>query len=181
MRIIAGTRKSRRLKTLDNQNTRPTLDKVKEACFSSISNKIESARFLDLFSGSGNIGCEALSRGADYCDFVDGSQAAIRVIKENVNDLDFAKNSSIYHMDAFQACRYFKNKGFKYDVIYCDPPYNKIKIDKLLKALIPICKDDTLIIVEENQEISEVDENYSIEKSVRYGTVVLNYIRRVIV
>ena len=88
MRIIAGSRKSRNLKALDNQNTRPTLDKVKEACFSKIGNEIIECRFLDLFAGSGNIGLEALSRGASYCDFVEGSKDALKIIQENVKALD---------------------------------------------------------------------------------------------
>ncbi len=178
MRIIAGSRKSRRLKSLDNQKTRPTLDKVKEACFSSIGSKIENARFLDLFAGSGNIGLEALSRGAAHCDFVEGSKSALKIIHENIADLKFKDESNVYHMDAFQACRYFKNKGYTYDVIYCDPPYNKIKVDKLLKHLYPISNENTLIVIEENSEIIEVDENFEIEKSAKYGTVFLTYIRR---
>lgn len=179
MRIIAGTRKSRRLKSLDNQNTRPTLDKVKEACFSSIGSKIENANVLDLFAGSGNIGCEALSRGAQHCDFVEGSKDALRIIHENIRDLDFKEEASIYHMDAFQACRYFKNKGYRYDVIYCDPPYNKVKIDKILKALIPITDEKSLVVIEENKEIDEVDEHFQIEKTAQYGTVILTYLRRI--
>lgn len=178
MRIIAGSRKSRNLKALDNQNTRPTLDKVKEACFSKIGNEVIDCKFLDLFAGSGNIGLEALSRGASHCDFVEGSKDALKIIQENVIALDFKEESSIYHMDAFQACRYFKNKAFSYDIVYCDPPYNKVEVDKILKHLIPITHLNSLIIFESNQEIIEINEAYSLEKSVKYGTVILTYIRR---
>lgn len=178
MRIIAGSRKSRVIKSLDNQNTRPTLDKVKEACFSKIGPAIEGMRVLDLFAGSGSIGLEALSRQALFCDFVEGSKDALKIVKDNIEQLDFNQESNVYHMDAFQACRYFKNKGFIYDFVYLDPPYNKVSLDKCLKYLIPITHDSSLIVFENESAIEECNEAFICEKSVQYGRVVLNYIRR---
>lgn len=178
MRIIAGSRKSRKIKSLDNLNTRPTLDKVKEACFSKMGSQVHNARFLDLFAGSGNIGLEALSRGAQHCDFVEGSQVALKIIKENIDNLAFKDQTSIYHMDAFQACRYFKNKGFIYDIVYCDPPYQKIMLDKILVNLFEISDKNTLIIFESNESIEIINDPFVLEKSVHYGSVFLHYIRR---
>ena len=148
MRIIAGSRKSRSIKTLQNQNTRPTLDVVKEALFARIGTSIVGKQILDLFAGSGNIGLEALSRGAEHAVFVEGSIAAYHVIQENIRALDFKSEATVLRMDAFQACRYLKNKQMGFDFVYLDPPYAKLDLAKVLKALEPITRIDSKVIYE---------------------------------
>ena len=179
MRIIAGSRKSRIIKSLPGENTRPTLDVVKEACFSIIGPWIHEKIGCDLFAGSGNIGLESLSRGAQFVHFVDGSNQACQIIKVNIKVLDFEKQSSVYRMDSFQACRYFKNKGLVFDFIYLDPPYQKIDCSKLLNALIPITHENSLIIYEcLNEEVVILPDAYKLDKTSSYGRIALYFIRR---
>ena len=179
MRIIAGTRKSRIIKALPNQNTRPTLDVVKEACFASIGPWIEAKHVLDLFAGSGNIGLEALSRGAKHTVFVDGSKDACQIIQENINSLEFNTSSTLLRMDAFQACRYLKNKQMVFDLIYLDPPYEKVALSKVLKALEPLNHMDSLIIYEclKDEDVL-LPEGYTLDKTNIYGRIALYFIRR---
>lgn len=179
MRIIAGSRRSRLLLTLPGLSTRPTLDKVKEALFSRLDPWIVDKRVLDLFAGSGNIGLEALSRGAKQSTFVDGAQDAIRIIQQNIDQLDFKAQADVYKMDAFQACRYFKNKAYTYDLIYCDPPFGKINLEKLFKALLPISHEETIVVLEHPKiEDFSFSSDFILEKSLSYGTITLHYLRR---
>lgn len=179
MRIIAGTRRSRLLETLPGMGTRPTLDKVKEACFGRLGPWIEGKAVLDLFAGSGNIGLEALSRGAHHCVFVDGSTDAIRIIKKNIDNLDFQSQSLVLRMDALQACRYHKSKHESFDLIYCDPPFNKMDLVKLTQALTPISHIDTRVVLEHPLiEDWSWCEDWVCEKSMSYGTITLHYLRR---
>jgi len=179
MRIIAGSRKSRSIKSLPGDNTRPTLDVVKEACFSVIGPWIQDKVGLDLFAGSGNIGLESLSRGAKELHFVDGSNQACQVIKENIKSLNFEKESSVYRMDCFQACRFFKSKQLVFDFIYLDPPYQKINLNKLLNACLPIIHEDSLIVYEclDEDEVTLPDA-YKLDKTKSYGRIALYFIRR---
>lgn len=179
MRIIAGTHKSRTLYSLVGDSTRPTLDKVKEALFGKIGPWIKDKHVLDLFAGSGNIGCEALSRGAASCTFVEGSQAAMNIVKKNLESLNFKQAVYPYRMDAFQACRYLKNKGQIYDFIYLDPPYGKIEIDKLLSALLILTHADSMIVLEHPKDFAYHEhEAYTLDKKMDYGSVALFYLRR---
>ena len=179
MRIIAGSRKSRIIKSLPGENTRPTLDVVKEACFSVIGPWIQDKVGLDLFAGSGNIGLESLSRGAQFIHFVDGSNQACQIIKENIKALNFEKESSVYRMDCFQACRYFKSKQIIFDFIYLDPPYQKLDLHKLLNACLPIIHENSLIIYEclDEEEVI-IPEAYTLDKTKSYGRIALYFMRR---
>jgi 16S rRNA (guanine966-N2)-methyltransferase len=178
MRIIAGTRKSRSIETLKGLSTRPTLDKVKEAVFSSLGSLIEDSVGLDLFAGSGSIGLEALSRGAHSVCFVEGAADAYHLVLKNVKALEFETQSQVYHMDVFQAIRYFKAKKIVFDWVYCDPPYGKIDLSKLMDKLIDITHNESMIILEEKTQFTTKHASCHLEKSVQYGQVVINYIRR---
>jgi len=181
MRIIAGTRRSRIINSLPGENTRPTLDVVKEACFAKIGPWIRDKNVLDLFAGSGNIGLEALSRGAKSVSFVDGSSPACNIIKENIKSLDFTNQSTVYRMDCFQACRFLKNKNNVFDLVYLDPPYQKLDLNKILSALIPITSVDSVIIYEcLKDDIVEIHEPYSLDKTSSYGRIALYFIRRTV-
>lgn len=179
MRIIAGSRRSRLIKSLPGENTRPTLDVVKEACFAKIGPWIRDKKGLDLFAGSGNIGLEALSRGAQSMCFVDGSNQACNIIKENIKALEFSDQSTVYRMDCFQACRFLKNKDEVFDLVYLDPPYQKLELNKILTALTPITTIDSMIIYEcLKDETIEIQEPYIIDKSSSYGRIAIYFIRR---
>lgn len=121
MRVITGSARGMSLKTLDGETTRPTTEKVKEAVFSAIQFEIEGRAVLDLFAGSGQMGIEALSRGAERCTFVDSDKGAIKIIKENVEKTGFSGKSDIVQMDSAS----FLNINIKkFDIVILDPPYS---------------------------------------------------------
>lgn len=133
MRVITGTARGKRLKTLDGLDVRPTSDKVKEAIFSIIQFDIPGAAVLDLFSGSGQLGIEALSRGAKSCVFVDKSRASVGCTRENIESCGFSDRSQIYTSGAEE----FLSRQVKseYDIALLDPPYRQGLIEKVLPLL----------------------------------------------
>lgn len=135
MRIIAGTAKGIRLKTPKGLNTRPTADRVKESLFGILGAKVMDAKVLDLFAGTGNLGLEALSRGACEAVFVDKSSQCIKLIQENCNLVKLAKGASFCREDVFHALRRLANEGRTFDLIFCDPPYNMGMPEKVLQQL----------------------------------------------
>ena len=137
MRVITGEAKGRNLKTLDGLHTRPTAGKVKEAMFSILHFDLEGRRVLDLFAGSGQLGIEALSRGARECVFVDNDRGAISVVRENVTKCGFLDRAKILQTDY---AGYLK-RGEKFDIVIVDPPYS----EKLWKRALEISsRFDTL-------------------------------------
>lgn len=121
MRVITGSARGKRLKTLEGLDVRPTSEKVKEAIFSIIQFDLPNARVLDLFAGSGQLGVEALSRGAKSCIFVDQSRASIGVVRENVEGCGFSDISRIVNMGALD----FLRGCPEVDIALLDPPYSK--------------------------------------------------------
>lgn len=135
MRIIAGKHRSRSLKTREGQETRPTLDKVKESIFSSIGPYFDGGDALDLFAGSGAIGLECISRGMDSCLFIDTSFEAIKVIKENIVALKEENQCTCLKMDYKRALQDCVTNKRCFDFIYLDPPYGKISYDEVLQFI----------------------------------------------
>ena len=153
MRIIAGTARSLPLKTIEGKDTRPTTDKTKETLFNVMQFDVPGAYFLDLFAGSGQIGLEALSRGAAYAVFVENSRKAASCIEDNIYFTKFDKVSNLMMTDAVTAVRTLEGK-YKFDIVFMDPPYNKELEKEVLIALSDsdILKDDTLIVVEASND-----------------------------
>lgn len=149
MRIIAGSRRSLPLKTVEGMGTRPTTDRIKETLFNMLQADVPGAYFLDLFAGSGQMGLEALSRGARYAVFVDNNKNAANVIEDNIKFTKFDKESMLLRMDAMSAISSLEGK-YTFDVIFMDPPYNQ-EIEKNMLQILKnssILKEDTLIIAE---------------------------------
>ncbi len=171
MRVIAGSARGMKLKEPRGNDIRPTADKVKEALFSIIGNRVAGATFLDLFAGSGAIGIEALSRGADKAIFVDISRLSIMLIKENLARTGFSEKASVLKLDALQAIKTVADKKTMADLIYLDPPYAKKQqttiIDKIITHAI-IAKNG-LIIVEHAYEDQDWALSYSVIKQKKYG------------
>ena len=146
MRIIAGKARGTKLYTLEGENTRPTLDRVKESLFNIIQSEIPGSIFLDLFSGSGAIGLEAVSRGAKKAILCDTSKEACAIIKKNIEKTHTSENVELYQADFKEVLT--NRSGDKFDIIYLDPPYKtnfaieaiKIILDKEL--LKDVNKDD---------------------------------------
>lgn len=180
MRIIAGSRKGLIIKSIDGDSTRPTRDMVREALFSIISPRIIDSTFLDLFSGSGAIGIEALSRGASKAVFCDKNPKCVQVIKENIVKAKFEESADVFCADYMLVLK--KLKDSKFDLIFVDPPYNRgIGIDAISKiSEYDILNDDGIIILETDTN-EEVPENIGeLEKYnyKRYGRNVLNLFKR---
>ena len=148
MRIVAGKYGSRSLKSPKNDATRPTQDKIKGAIFSSLGNMFAGGNFLDCYSGTGNMGLEAVSRGMDHATLVDNNKGAISVIKENVKSLKAEKETKIICGNIFSV---LERLTLKYDVVYIDPPYAKQENEKLIQKLedLDIVKSDGVIVMEE--------------------------------
>ena len=170
MRVISGLYKGRNLKGFDIDGTRPTMDRVKESVFSSIQNYIDESVVLDLFSGSGNLGIEALSNGASICYFVDKNKIAINTIKDNIDMLKI-ENYKLINSDYKDALNNFVNKT-KFDLIFLDPPYKLNCIDEIVKFVIKngLLNNDGLIICEFDSEIKKEYDELKVIKDKKYGS-----------
>ena len=129
MRVITGIARGRKLQPLEGKDVRPTTDKVKESVFSIIQFQIQGRVFLDLFSGSGQIGIEALSRGAKKAYLVDQSIKSIRVIEQNVKTTGFEESATVVRQDAQS---FLLSARENFDIAYLDPPFDKGIIDEVL-------------------------------------------------
>ena len=150
MRVTSGYLKNRVILSRIGKETRPTLERLKEAIFSIIGDKIENAIFLDLYSGTGNISFEALSRGAKRSIMIEADKEALRVIIENVNKLGVEEKCRAYKNDVLRAIEILEKKNEKFDVIFMDPPYRENLTHKTLKKISEhnLLREDGIIICE---------------------------------
>ena len=173
MRVIAGSARSLLLKTPEGLGTRPTTDRIKETLFNMLMPYIPGAVFVDLFSGSGGIGIEALSRGADKAYFVENAKIALECIEDNVKHCHFENEAVILKQDVFSALRGSINE--EVDVIFMDPPYDQSYEKRALEILKDekYVTEDTLIVIEASLEtdFNYVEAlGYEIIKDKRYKT-----------
>lgn len=124
-RVIGGIAKGKRLKTRNVKHLRPATDFVKEALFNILMLSVPGSRFLDLFAGTGSIGIEALSRGAEKVCFVERDPLNAKLIKENLQITGFSDQAEIYIKDVFQALNLMQQKGYQFDLIFVDPPFRQ--------------------------------------------------------
>ena len=177
MRVITGTHKGRKLMTLEGRDVRPTTDMVKEAMFSMIQFDIDSANVLDLFCGSGQLGIEAISRGAAKVTFIDFSKESVAVTRQNLLNLKLEKQGSVAVMDSIS---FLKNCRDKFDIALLDPPYEQGMIAKALPILATKMKSHGTIVCESaasEQLPAEVD-GFTIEKERKYGKIKLTVYRK---
>ena len=174
MRVIAGKARSIPLKTVEGQDTRPTTDRIKETLFNMLHNELADCLFIDLFSGSGGIGIEALSRGARKAIFVEKAPKAIACIKENLTKTKLENEAVVMATDAVSAI--YRLEGSEpADFIFMDPPYNQLLERQVLEALknSSLVDEYTTIIIEAdlNTDFSFAeDEGYEITKQKKYKT-----------
>ena len=183
MRVIAGKARHIQLKTIETMDTRPTTDRIKETLFNMLSNNIYEARFLDLFSGSGGIGIEALSRGASEAVMVENNPKAAMCISENLEKTKLKENGRVLVCDVLAAIDKLDGENKPFDYIFMDPPYNKGLEKEVLKYLADssLLKEDTKIIVEASTETNfdYVEElGFEITKYKKYKTNVHVFLRR---
>jgi len=172
MKIITGTARGRRLAAPKDKLTRPTSAMVKEAMFSMIQFSIAGADVLDLFSGTGQLGLEALSRGAARCDFVDSAKSAVRLIEQNLQATKLA-GGSIYQADA----KAFLSRGTAYDIILLDPPYHFAKLPEVMQTIaqFDILRENGILMLETARDIDVplLPSPYAIVQQNSYGNTTL--------
>lgn len=170
MRVITGSARGRKLVTPEGLDTRPTTDMVKEAIFSAIQFDLPAAKVLDLFAGSGQLGIEALSRGAAECVFVDNAPLALSCIRQNLKTTGFDNISKVFPVDSFM---FVKNGADKFDIILLDPPYQDGALQKLLPDISKLCNENALIICEHDPKCELLDEyeGIALKKRYKYGKI----------
>lgn len=182
MRIIGGRARGTKLYTLEGENTRPTLDRVRESLFNIIQNKVPDSVFLDVFAGSGAIGIEAVSRGAKKSILCDKNKEAIKIIEKNIEKTHSQENIELYNLDCKELLQ-CKIKE-KVDIVYIDPPYKTDLAYETIKLLLDskILDKESLMIVETDEEkrIIKQIENLQIEiiDKRKYGRAHLIFIKR---
>ena len=180
MRIITGSARGKRLQTPEGLHTRPPSDRVKQSVFNIIQFDIEGRKVLDLFGGSGQLGLEAMSRGAASCVIVDGDRAAQKAIEANIKNCGFDRNCQLIKGDSFTFLQ--RQKKDSYHLIFLDPPYGG---ELLNRAIAEICRIDILaeggIMVCESASVdvvAPVQAPYRVVKQYRYGHTDLTIITK---
>ncbi len=175
MRVIAGKARRLLLKTIDGLDTRPTTDRIKETLFNMLQNDIPGCRFLDLFAGSGGIGIEALSRGAEAAVFVESSRKAASCIQENLKTTQLEDQASVMVCDVLTALSRMEGKQEPFDIVFMDPPYNQeleLQVLSYLKNS-SLIRPDSRIIVEASLETDPeagTEEGFQLERIKTYKT-----------
>lgn len=179
MRIIAGDARGRRIISPEGKDTRPTSDRVKESLFNILGTRVPSSKVLDLFAGTGNLGLEALSRGAESCIFIDNNSNSIRVIHENIRLLKYEDLCEVYNNDVISAIRILNRRDIKFDIIFADPPYHKNILPDVLKELSDndVIKIGGVVVTEHDKKdvLPQSIKDLSIYKSSIYGDTVLSF------
>ena len=179
MRVITGKARGVTLKTPEGLQTRPTTDRVKEALFSIIQFDIPGATVLDLFGGTGQLGIEALSRGAKRAIFVDESDKACRLIRENLSRTKLEQQGSVIRSDYLA---YLARCSEKFNLIFLDPPYAEVFLENALKRIteIDILQSGGIIVTERplGKELSFEFQGYTRSKDYKYGNTLITLYRR---
>ena len=177
MRVITGTARGRALTAVEGMDVRPTTEKVKEAVFSAIQFEVEGARVLDLFCGSGQMGIEALSRGASFCVFVDNARRSQDVTKKNLSASGLFSSARVAAMDYQDFLRTTKDR---FDIVFLDPPYSKGHVQAALLLLPDIMTDSGVILCEHehSDKLPEEAVAFVRTKEYRYGRISVSAYRK---
>ena len=168
MRVISGKYKGKNLIGFDIDGTRPTMDRVKESLFGIIQNYIKGSVVLDLFAGSGSLGIEALSNGAESCYFFDNNIELVNIIKKNTKDMS---GVHVMKSDYKNSLELLKNSNIKFDIIFLDPPYKLNLINDCLEKIknYNLLSDNGIIVCEYEEENIKTD-NFELYKEKKYGS-----------
>jgi 16S rRNA (guanine966-N2)-methyltransferase len=168
VRIIAGSRKGTKIFAPKDRGTRPTSDRVRENVFNIVSPWVEGARVLDLYAGSGAMGLEALSRGAEAAVLVEADRDAVRAIERNLDKLQLA-GARVIRLEVTTALAQEAAAGRKYDLVLVDPPYAMTDYDALARYLNRVLADDGLLVLETSSRIEPELPGLSVRTSRKYG------------
>ncbi|MDO5601242.1 MAG: 16S rRNA (guanine(966)-N(2))-methyltransferase RsmD [Oscillospiraceae bacterium] len=172
MRVVAGSAKGAQLKTLEGESTRPTADRVKEGMFSAVQFLLPGAEVLDLFAGSGQLGIEALSRGAAKAVFIDKSRAAADVVIQNLKTAGLFKQARVAAMEAEQ---YLRGTQETFDLVLLDPPYRQETVQRLLPLLEARLRENGVVLCETEKEARLPQQEGALvkKKSYVYGKIMV--------
>lgn len=178
MRIIAGSARGRVFDAPKGMETRPTLDRVRENAFNILQMKVRGASVLDLFSGSGAMSFEAISRGAEHAVLVDCDRQANQVQRQNAEKLRMADRCTILHCDWKQAVQQLAAKNAAFDVVILDPPYAMHDMSPVLEALRPLLKQDSVILLEHEAKVfPATPDGYELYDNRKYGVAGVSFFR----
>lgn len=178
MRIIAGIARGRTFDAPQGRDTRPTLDRVRENVFNILQLRVRGAKVLDLFSGSGAMAFEAISRGAEAAVLVDVDRAANDVERRNADKLRMADQCRILHCDWQMAVRQLTAQGEKFGVVFLDPPYAMHDMTPVLNALRPLLQPDAVILLEhEAKTFPATPDGFELYDSRKYGIAGVSFFR----
>ncbi|MGI6270308.1 MAG: 16S rRNA (guanine(966)-N(2))-methyltransferase RsmD [Candidatus Howiella sp.] len=177
MRVITGTARGRRLQTLSGEDVRPTTDRVKEAVFSIIQFEVEGRRFLDLFAGSGQMGIEALSRGAASATFIDSSQHSLDVVMHNLRETGFTDRAQIVKGTY---ASFLLRTNERFDIAFLDPPYGAGLLPDALMQTEKVMQDYGVILCEHpgELELPAAVGRFSAVRRYRYGKIFVTMYRK---
>ncbi len=178
IRVIAGLYRGRKLKYSKNPEIRPTSQLVKEGLFNIIGNeKIVGSNFLDGFCGTGAVGIEAISRGANYVVFIDNSETAIKLVKENINICEIKGGYEIIHNDFNRGVIQLAKKNSIFDIVFIDPPYELLNFSDPLKVVWKrkILKKDGIAIVQHSSRIDYSPKYFQLIKKRLYGDTAFSF------
>lgn len=177
MRVITGTAKGRRLSTLNGNDVRPTTDMVKEAVFSAIQFDIEGRLFLDLFAGSGQMGIEAISRGAKGAVFIDINNEAISVIKDNLQKTSFTDKAKVIKGEYSS---FLASTNERFDIAFLDPPYHIGILEKALFEVTKVMNEHGIIVCEHPTEVKVPEKlgEFSLERQRKYSKIIISIYRK---
>ena len=177
MRVVSGTARGCKLQPVPGMNTRPTTDRVKENVFNLIQDRVRGARALDLFAGTGQLGIEALSRGAQSCDFVERDKAAYAVAEKNIRAARVADRAALHRAEAAE---FVSRAGRRqYDLIFLDPPYGGVILENALLQIetFDILSTDGIIICE-SAVGDRFAHGFEVVRERRYGATMITVLRR---
>ncbi len=179
MRVISGERRGLNLFTLEGNNTRPTLDRVKETMFNVINFDLVGKNCLDVFGGSGNLSIEAISRGADVSYLIEHDKDAFSIINKNVEKARYESKVKLYNKDYEVALKNIADGGVKFSIVFLDPPYKSDFYEKTLEALIKynMLNEDAIIVMEHLQSIDINVENYYIWKQKTFSKNAITFLK----
>lgn len=178
MRVVAGERKGMPLKAVSGTTTRPTTDKVKESLFNIIGPFFDGGIVLDLFAGSGGLGIEALSRGAERAIFVEKDFKAYQTLQENIKKCRYEEVSELFRTDAKRAVKGLLKRDIQIDFLFIDPPYHKVEYYDLVESLVNSGRlsNDAIIVCEHATEVKLQDSfgTFQLKRKETYGSSIIS-------